>query len=118
MIKPQEGFSPQTKDREFFYIDVDQNGWKIVSRGFQDVDNRLGLNCFDCHKQARPEFDLVCENDRGCNPLPITRAMFGALQGADSRCQPIQPVSAGDAAALKELGPAIEQLTKSATAPK
>jgi hypothetical protein len=118
MIKQQKGFSPQTKDWEFFYIDVDQNGSKIVNRGFQDVNNRLGLNCFECHKEARPEFDLVCENDHGCAPLPLTRAMFGALQRTDPRCQPAQPVSAEDAAALKELGPAVEQLKKDASAPK
>ena len=100
MIKQQKGFSPQTKDWEFFYIDVDQNGSKIVNRGFQDVNNRLGLNCFECHKEARPEFDLVCENDHGCAPLPLTRAMFGALQRTYPRCQPAQPVSAEDAAAL------------------
>jgi hypothetical protein len=118
MIKQQKGFSPQTKDWEFFYIDVDQNGSKIVNRGFQDVNNRLGLNCFECHKEARPEFDLVCENDHGCAPLPLTRAMFGALQRTDPRCQPAQPVSTEDAAALKELGPAVEQLKKDASAPK
>jgi len=118
MIKQQKGFNPQTKDWEFFYIDVDQNGSKIVTRGFQDVNNRLGLNCFECHSQAKPEFDLVCENDHGCAALPITRVMFGALQRTDPRCQPAQPVSAEDAAALKELGPAIEQLKKDVAAPK
>ena len=56
MIKQQKGFSPQTRDWEFFYIDVDPNGSKIVTRGFQDVNNRLGLNCFECHKEARPPF--------------------------------------------------------------
>jgi hypothetical protein len=90
----------------------------IKQHGFQDVNNRLGLNCFECHKEARPEFDLVCENDHGCAPLPLTRAMFGALQRTDPRCQSAQPVSAEDAAALKELGPAVEQLKKDASAPK
>jgi len=42
------------KDWEFFYTDVDQSRSKAVSRGFQDVDNRLGLKCFECHKQAGP----------------------------------------------------------------
>jgi hypothetical protein len=118
MIKQQKGFSPETKDWEFFYIDVDQNGSKILNRGFRDVNNRLGLNCFECHKEAKPEFDLVCENDHGCAPLPITRAMFGALQRTDPRCSPPQPISPEDAAALKELGPAIEQLAKGAATPK
>ena len=80
MIKHEKGFNPETRDWEFFYIDVDKNGSKIFARGFADVNNRLGMNCFACHSQAKPEFDLVCEQDHGCAPIPVTRAMFGALQ--------------------------------------
>ena len=79
MIKQQKGFNPETHDWEFFYIDVDKNGSKIFARGFADVNNRLGMNCFACHSQAKLEFDLVCEQDHGCAPIPVTRAMFGAL---------------------------------------
>ena len=28
------------------------------------------MNCFACHSQAKPEFDLVCERDHGCAPIP------------------------------------------------
>ena len=66
MIKQQKGFSPETNDWEFFALDSDKNGSKIVSRGAKDVNNFLGLNCFECHKAARAEFDLVCEQDHGC----------------------------------------------------
>jgi hypothetical protein len=118
MIKQQKGFSPATNDWEFFALESDKNGTKIVSRGAQEVNNFLGLNCFECHKAARAEFDLVCEHDHGCDPLPLTRAMFHAVQHTDPRCQPPEPVSAEDAAALKELGPAIEQLKNEAAANK
>ncbi len=118
MIKQQKGFSPETNDWEFFALDSDKNGSKIVSRGAKDVNNFLGLNCFECHKAARAEFDLVCEQDHGCVPLPLSRAMFHAVQHTDPRCQPPEPVSAEDAAALKELGPAIEQLKNEAAANK
>ena len=118
MIKQQKGFSPATNDWEFFALDTDKNGAKIVSRGTHDVNNFLGLNCFECHKAARAEFDLVCEQDHGCVPLPLTRAMFHAVQHTDPRCQPPEPLSAEDAAALKELGPAIEQLKNEAAANK
>ena len=69
MIKQQKGFNPETHDWEFFFIDVDKNGSKIFTRGFAEVNNRLGLNCFACHSQAKPEFDLVCEQDHGCAPI-------------------------------------------------
>lgn len=118
MIKQQKGFSPATNDWEFFALDTDKNGSKIVSRGGVEVNNFLGLSCYDCHKAARAEFDLVCEQDHGCVPLPLTRAMFHAIQRTDPRCQPPEPLSAEDAAALKELGPAIEQLKNEAAVNK
>ena len=40
MIKQQKGFNPDTRDWEFFYIDVDKNGSKIFARGFADVNSR------------------------------------------------------------------------------
>jgi hypothetical protein len=64
------------------------------TRGFADVNNRLGLNCFACHSQAKPEFDLVCEQYHGCAPIPVAPAMFGALQRTDPRCKSQKPVSA------------------------
>ena len=86
MIKQQKGFNPATRDWEFFFIDVSKESSKIFVRGFADVNNRLGLNCFACHAKARPEFDFICEQEHGCDPIPVTRAMFGALQRTDPRC--------------------------------
>jgi hypothetical protein len=117
MVKQQKGFSPGTNDWEFFALDTDKNGTKIVSQGAEEVNNFLGLNCFECHKAARAEFDLVCEQDHGCAPLPLTRQMFHAIQHTDLRCPPEQ-LSAEDAAALKELGPVIEQIKNEAAANK
>jgi hypothetical protein len=113
MIKQQEGFNLETHDWEFFYIDVDKSGSKIVARGFTEVNNRLGMNCFACHSQARPEFDFVCEQDHGCAPIPVTRAMFGALQRTDPRCKNQKPVSPEDALALKELDEVVKSLKAS-----
>jgi len=112
MIKHSKGFNPETRDWEFFYIDVDKNGSKIFRRGFAEVNNRLGGNCFACHAQARPEFDLVCEQDHGCAPLPVTRAMFGALQRTDPRFKNQKPVSPEDAQALRELDEIVKSLKK------
>jgi hypothetical protein len=116
MVKQQKGYSPGTNDWEFFALDTDENV-KIVSSGAEEVNNFLGLNCFECHKAARAEFDLVCEQDHGCAPLPLTRPMFHAVQHTDPRCPPEQ-LSAEDAAALKELGPVIEQIKNEAAANK
>jgi hypothetical protein len=110
MIKQQKGFNAATRDWEFIYIDIDKDGSKIFSRGATKTNNRLGLNCFACHSQARPEFDMVCEQNHGCAPIPITRAMFGALQRTDPRCKHEGPVSPEDQAALKQLDQVVQAL--------
>ncbi len=110
MIKHEKGFNRATRDWEFFYIDVDEHGSKIFRRGFAEVNNRFEQNCFACHVQARPEFDLICEENHGCAPIPVTPAMFGALQRTDPRCRNRAPVSVEDAQALKELGEIVKGL--------
>ena len=102
MVKRDKGFNAATRDWEFFELDVSKDGTQIRKRGFADVVNRFGGNCFACHIAARPEWDLVCEADHGCKPIPITRPMIGALQRTDPRCAPT-PLSPEDAAALEQL---------------
>jgi len=110
MIKHEKGFNLATRDWEFFFIDVDEHGSKIFRRGFTEVNNRFEQNCFACHAQARAEFDLICEQDHGCAPIPVTRAMIGALQRTDPRCKNRPPVSAEDAQALKDLAEVAKML--------
>jgi hypothetical protein len=102
MVKRDEGFNSVTSDWEFFELDVSKDGTEIRKRGFADVVNRFGGNCFGCHIQARPQWDLVYEMDHGCAPIQVTRAMSGALQRTDPRCEN-QTVSPEDARALKQL---------------
>jgi hypothetical protein len=102
MVKRDKGFSSATRDWEFFELDVSKAGTQIRKRGFTDVVNRFGGNCFACHVAARPEWDLVCESDHGCAPIPVTRAMIGALQRTDPRCEN-PPLSPEDAEALRQL---------------
>lgn len=111
MIKMPKGFNVATRDWEFFWIDVDRNGSKIGTRGFTEVNNRFGLNCFACHAKARPEFDLICETDHGCDPIPVTKAMFGALQRTDPRCKGSDTVSAEDKESLQQLGEVVKALS-------
>ena len=109
MVKREKGFNPATRDWEFFELDVSKTGTQIRKRGFADVVNRFGGNCFACHIAARPEWDLVCESDHGCTPIPITRTMIGALQRTDPRCNHGAP-SPADVEALRQL----QQLLKPA----
>lgn len=87
MVKRETGFNPVTKDWEFFELDVDKNGSHIRKRGFADVVNRFGGNCFACHIAAKPEWDLICEQDHGCEKLPIPHSAVIALQKTDARCK-------------------------------
>lgn len=113
MVKHPKGTNPLTHDWEFFELDVDANGTKIRKRGYADVVNRFGGNCFACHVQARPEWDLVCETNHGCQSIPITEAMIRALQLSDPRCSPPNKLSEADKKALQDLS---ETLKKRSTA--
>lgn len=86
MVKRDSGFSPVTGDWEFFELEVSADGSKIHKRGFADVNNRFDGNCFGCHVPAKAKWDFICEQDHGCEPIPITHAMTGALQRSDPRC--------------------------------
>jgi hypothetical protein len=101
MVKRDKGFSAETHDWEFFNLDASKDGTHIRQRGTVDVANPLGT-CFACHAQAEARWDLVCESNHGCAPLNVTRAMIGALQRTDPRCDN-PPVSPEDAEALRQL---------------
>jgi hypothetical protein len=103
MLKQPAGFSSVTHDWEFFELDVDAQGSKIRKRGFAEVVNRFGGNCFGCHIAARPQWDLICETDHGCAPIPLTTPMIRALQHTDPRCPGSDHVSAEDRKALQGL---------------
>ena len=102
MVKREKGFSPATGDWEFFALQVSKEGSRISTRGFAEVNNRFGNNCFGCHAPARQPWDFVCETGHGCEPLPIDHSMTGALQRSDPRCgaEALQP---GDTLALWKL---------------
>lgn len=87
MVKREPGFSPVTRDWEFFELDVDKAGSRIRKRGFAEVNNRFDKNCFACHAAAKPQYDLVCEQTHGCEELPIPRYVIRSLQMTDPRCK-------------------------------
>lgn len=87
MVKREKGYNPVTRDWEFFELDVAEEGTTIRKRGFQDVKNRFDGNCFACHVMAKPQWDLICEKDHGCEALPISETALLSLQNTDPRCE-------------------------------
>ena len=102
MVKRETGFSPATGDWEFFELAVSEQGTSIGKRGFAEVNNRFGKNCFACHAPARDPWDFICETGHGCEPIPIDNKMTGALQRSDPRCGPAE-LQDGDSMALLKL---------------
>lgn len=102
MVKRAEGFNPATNDWEFFELDVSADGTAIRKRGFTEVVNRFGGNCFACHVKAEPQWDLVCDNNHGCDPIPLTRSVIATIQKTDPRCAPV-PLTDEDKTNLEAL---------------
>lgn len=102
MVKRETGFSPATRDWEFFELEVNEQGSRIGKRGFTEVNNRFDKSCFACHVQAKPQWDFICESGHGCEPIPIDHQMTAALQRSDPRCGEPE-LQAGDRLALWKL---------------
>jgi hypothetical protein len=87
MVKRATGWNPATNDWEFFFLNIDREGAvTIENRGTEDTENAFGGNCFECHAKAQPQWDLVCEQDHGCDPLPFSAEVIRGIQEADARC--------------------------------
>ncbi len=86
MVKRRAGFAPDNSDWEFFALSTSANGTTIMDRGTTDVVNGLGGNCFACHAKAEPQWDRVCDEGRGCDPLPFTPEQIEMVQNGDPRC--------------------------------
>ncbi|WAS90810.1 hypothetical protein [Nannocystis punicea] len=86
MVKRAPGFAPDNSDWEFFSLETAANGTTIMARGTTDVVNAFGGNCFDCHAKAAPQWDRLCEEGHGCDPLPITPEQIEMVQQGDPRC--------------------------------
>ena len=86
MVKRGRGWSPETNDWEFFALDVSAESTTIRSRGAAETVNQFGGNCFDCHRLAEPQWDFVCEDDHGCDPLPLSPELLLNIQNGDPRC--------------------------------
>lgn len=104
MVKHPAGHNAATRDWEFFELDPTADGTSIRARGFADVVNRFGGNCFACHVKAEPQWDLICETGHGCDPIPLTDEMTRVLQKADPRCESAGSLTPEELQLLKQLG--------------
>jgi hypothetical protein len=86
MFKRGPGWSPETNDWEFFALNVSSEGTTIASRGAEETLNQFDGNCFDCHREAEPQWDMICEQDRGCEPIPLSESFIESIQNGDPRC--------------------------------
>ncbi len=102
MVKREKGFSKASRDWEFFNLEVTENGTRIQQQGTHNVKNLFGQQCLGCHLKAEPKWDMICETDHGCDPLPFTRTMITAIQKTDPRC-PKTPLTQEEKEALTYL---------------
>lgn len=103
MVKREAGFSAETKDWEFFELDVSPAGAVITVRGTHEAVNQFGGNCLECHAKAEPQWDLICEQTHGCDPIPLTPVMTRAIQNTDPRCPPVDDLPPEQIEALEIL---------------
>ena len=92
MVKREKGYNQVTKDWEFFELNVTEKGSEINVRGAFEVVNKFGGNCFGCHIKAKPQWDMICEQEHGCDPITLpngvilSQDMIKGAQKADPRC--------------------------------
>jgi hypothetical protein len=93
MVKREAGYNQVTKDWEFIELAVNEQGSAIKVRGAFEVVNQFGGNCFACHIKAKPEFDMICEQTHGCDPIvlpngvTVSQEMIKGMQKQDPRCK-------------------------------
>lgn len=103
MVKRETGFNASTRDWEFFELEPSAEGTEIRVRGFADVVNRFGGNCFACHVKAEPKWDMICETGHGCDPIPLTAEITRVIQKADPRCESAKSLTEEELELLKAL---------------
>ncbi len=59
MVKRKPGFSPETKDWEFFLLTISGATTTIAQRGTTEITT-MNQTCASCHMKAPSEYDFVC----------------------------------------------------------
>ncbi len=87
MVKRGAGFSPATNDWEFIALSVTASSTTVRSRGGVEAVGPLGSSCFGCHSLSAPQWDFVCEDTHGCDPLSFDLDTILRVQNSDPRCR-------------------------------
>jgi hypothetical protein len=85
MVKRRAGWNAASNDWEFFSLDATAAGTEILTRGATPVLNRFGMDCLACHGKADAQWDMVCDENHGCDPLGLDQQMIVTLQSIDPR---------------------------------
>lgn len=93
MVKRRAGFSPETKDWEFFLLTLNQDGTTtIANRGTTDIMT-MGSTCASCHAKADPQWDFVCNTyaeannaNPNCGFAPFQQSQLDQAINSDPRC--------------------------------
>lgn len=91
MVKRHAGFSPETKDWEFFLLTLNQDGsTTIAQRGTTDIE-AMGTPCAECHARADEQWDFVCNtyvdaSGSNCGFGPLGQQQLDQQIANDPRC--------------------------------
>jgi hypothetical protein len=92
MVKRRGGFSPETKDWEFFLLQLSADGQTtIAERGTTDISTSSGQTCSSCHAMAADEFDFICntwaeQSGSDCG-FDFMDSFLDMQLASDTRCQ-------------------------------
>ncbi len=60
MVKRRAGFSPETKDWEFFLLTLSPDGTTTIAERGPNISTSMGQTCTSCHVLADDAYDFVC----------------------------------------------------------
>ena len=89
MVKRKPGFSPETKDWEFFLLTISGTTTTIAQRGTTEITT-MNQTCASCHMKAPSEYDFVCNiwGDQGsmnCG-FNLGEQQLSSAIAMDTRC--------------------------------
>jgi hypothetical protein len=91
MVKRRAGFSPETKDWEFFQLELSADGMTtIANRGTTELTTSMGQTCASCHSMVSDEFDFICntwaeQTGNSCG-FDFTDSFLDMQLATDTRC--------------------------------
>lgn len=92
MVKRRTGFSPETKDWEFFLLTLGQDGTTtIAERGTTAIMTSMGQTCVSCHSMVPDQYDFICNTwgdagSQNCG-FDFMDSFLDQQLATDTRCQ-------------------------------